>query len=134
MSDKNSILIVEDDPINRKLFGDVLRANGYQVIEATSGREGLEKARSEKPHLILMDIQLPEMDGMETVGVLKSEPETQKIPAMALTGYAIQGDRERIMASGFDDYMSKPVDLDQLLEKVRGWCASPSVQASSESP
>ena len=121
---KQRILIVEDDRINRKLFRDVLDANGYETSEADSGSTGLEMAGSVQPNLILMDIQLPGMDGIQVVGALKQNPATSGIPVLALTGYAIQGDRERILAGGFDDYLSKPVDIDHLLEKVHQWLAS----------
>ena len=115
------ILIVEDDRINRKLFREILHANGYDTCEAESGQTGLEMASTDHPNLILMDIQLPGMDGLQAVGALKRNPATSAIPVLALTGYAIQGDRERILAGGFDDYLTKPVDIDHLLEAVRKW-------------
>lgn len=115
------ILIVEDDRINRTLFRDVLQSQGYDTIEATNGIDGVKAAENEAPKLILMDIQLPDMDGMKAVARLKSNPATKNIPVVALTGYALKGDRERLLALGFDDYLSKPVDIDDLLEKVTEW-------------
>lgn len=113
------ILIVEDDLLNMKLFGDVLQANGFAVLEAISGVEGLAMAQKERPDLILMDIQLPGMDGLTIVDSLKKDGKTRDIPVLAVTGYAIEGDKERILAGGFDDYFSKPVNIDDLLERIR---------------
>lgn len=117
--DPERILIVEDDRINRRLFRTFLESQGYATTEATNGIDGVKAAENEAPNLILMDIQMPEMDGMQALELLKSNPATDKIPVVALTGYAAEGDRERLMAKGFDDYLSKPIDLDDLLEKVR---------------
>ena len=117
----HQILIVEDDRINRTLFREVLKSQGYVTIEATNGLDGVKAAENEIPNLILMDVQLPKMDGLQAVERLKSNPATQAIPVVALTGYAAQGDRERLLAKGFDDYLSKPIDIDDLLEKVTVW-------------
>ncbi len=133
MNENKAILVVEDDPVNRKLFRDILRANGFKVIEAATGKEGVDTARQGDTALILMDIQLPELNGMEAVGRLKAEPATRDIPALALTGYAVQGDREWIMASGFDDYLSKPINIDEMLEKVRRWYGA-AAQSSADAP
>lgn len=78
-------------------------------------------AMQERPDLILMDVQMPGMDGLEAVGLLKANPATSKIPTVALTGFAIKGDREKMLAGGFDDYLSKPVDIEVLLETVKAW-------------
>ena len=117
--DMQRILIVEDDEVNRKFFRDILGANGFETIEARSGLSGVHEAVLAIPNLILMDIQMPGMDGMEAVNLLKADSTTRNIPVIALTGYAIKGDRERILAWGFDDYLSKPVDIDVLLDKIR---------------
>ena len=117
--DKERILIVEDDQITRTLFRTFFQSQEYATIEATNGIDGIKAAENEAPNLILMDIQMPEMDGMQALERLKSNPATENIPMLALTGYAAGGDRERLMAKGFDDYLSKPLDLDDLLEKVR---------------
>jgi len=114
----NRILIVEDDPKNLKLFRDVLSANGYSVLEATDGKAGVELARSERPDLILMDVQMPVMDGIEAVGLLKSAPETSGIPTIALTALAMQGDQTRLLGEGFDGYISKPIDVKNFLVVV----------------
>lgn len=116
---RERILIVEDDRITRTLFRTFLQSQGYATIEATNGIDGVKTAENEVPNLILMDIQMPEMDGMQALERLKSNPATDNIPVVALTGYAAKGDRERLMAKGFDDYLSKPLDLVFLLEKVR---------------
>ena len=112
------ILIVEDDTKNLTLFRDLLQRFGYTTIEATNGREGVKLARVNKPDLILMDIQLPVMDGIEATKILKSDPETKNIPILALTSYAMKGDREKILQAGCDDYLAKPVDVQEFLAKV----------------
>ena len=112
-------MIVEDDRITRALFRIFLQSQGYVTIEATNGIDGVRAAENEAPNLILMDIQMPEMDGIQAFERLKSNPATDNIPVLALTGYAAEGDREWLVAKGFDDYLSKPLDLDHLLEKVR---------------
>ena len=97
------ILIIEDDPKNLTLFRDLLQRFGYTTTEATDGREGIKLARADKPDLILMDIQLPVMDGIEATKILKSDPQTKNIPILALTSYAMKGDREKILKAGCDD-------------------------------
>lgn len=113
-----TILIVEDDPKNLTLFRDVLQVSGYRTIEATDGRQGIETAKSEIPNLILMDIQLPEIDGMEATRRLKADDITSSIPVIALTSYAMKGDKERILEAGCDGYLAKPVDIEELLDTV----------------
>jgi len=112
------ILIVEDDAKNLTLFRDLLQRFGYTTIEATNGREGIKLARANKPNLILMDIQLPVMDGFEATKILKSDPETKNIPILALTSYAMKGDREKILQAGCDAYLAKPVDVQEFLATV----------------
>lgn len=116
------ILVVEDNDRNMKLFRDVLQATGYRTLEASTGGEALTLATEHRPALILMDIQLPDMDGVEALGRLRKEARTAEIPVLALTAQAMRGDRERFTAAGFGGYVAKPVDIDDLLEKVRQHC------------
>ena len=112
------ILIVEDEPKNMKLFRDLLRATGYTTLEATNGEEGLAAARAGKPDLILMDIQMPVMDGLKATGILKSESETANIPIVALTALAMDGDGERVLQAGCDGYVTKPIQVKDFLTRV----------------
>ena len=112
------ILSVEDDTQNRKLFRDLLNIKGYRTLEAANGKEGVETAKAMKPGLILMDIQMPVMDGLKAVGILKGDYETRDIPVIALTSYAMKGDQERLLKAGFDLYISKPIDTREFLKKV----------------
>ncbi|MFC2052236.1 response regulator [Chloroflexota bacterium] len=113
-----TILIVEDDPKNLTLFRDVLQVSGYSTIEATDGKQGVELAKAKKPDLILMDIQMPEMDGLEATQILKADAITSNIPILALTAYAMKGDKERMLEVGCDGYLSKPVDIKEVLKEV----------------
>ena len=112
------ILIVEDEPKNLTLFRDLLQRFGYVTIEATNGRDGVDLARARNPDLILMDIQLPVMDGLEATRILKSDAETKDIPILALTSYAMKGDRDKILQAGCDGYLAKPVDVREFLSTV----------------
>jgi two-component system, cell cycle response regulator DivK len=105
------ILIVEDNPKNLKLLRDVLQFKGYIISAAETGEAGVALARAEQPALILMDVQLPGMDGREATQVLKADASTRHIPIVALTAFAMKGDRERLLADGFDGYISKPIDI-----------------------
>jgi two-component system cell cycle response regulator DivK len=105
------ILIVEDNPKNLKLLRDVLQFKGYIISAAETGEAGVALARAEQPALILMDVQLPGMDGREATQVLKADASTRHIPIVALTAFAMKGDRERLLAEGFDGYISKPIDI-----------------------
>ena len=113
-----TILIVEDDPKNLTLFRDVLQVSGYSTIEATDGKKGVELAKEKKPDLILMDIQMPEMDGLEAVRILKADATTSNILVIALTAFAMKGDKERMLEAEFDGYLAKPVDIKELLKEV----------------
>ena len=115
---EKTILIVEDDPKNLTLFRDLLKVTGYITIEATNGRQGVELAKARQPGLILMDIQLPEMDGIEATKILKADIVTRKIPVIALTSYAMKEDREKAFAVGFDGYLPKPIDIHEFLKIV----------------
>src|SRR5438445_12878983 len=116
------VLIVEDNDKNMKLFRDVLQATGYSTLEATTGEEAVELALSHEPALVLMDVQLPGIDGVEALARLKRDERTVSIPVMALTAQAMSGDRERFLDVGFDGYLAKPVDVAQLVQVVREHC------------
>ena len=111
MSTDARILIVEDNPRNMKLARDVLDHHGYRTLQAADAEEGLALARAEHPALILMDVQLPGMDGVTALGHLRSDPATSRIPVIALTAFAMRADRERFLAAGFDGYLEKPIDV-----------------------
>lgn len=113
------ILIVEDDSQNLKLISTVLQARGYTTLEATDGKQGVDMARAKMPDLIIMDIQMPVMDGFEAISILKADPVTKSIPIVALTAFAMQGDRENCMEAGFNDYITKPMDTRAFVTKVK---------------
>lgn len=116
------VLIVEDNDKNMKLVRDVLQATGYSTLEATTGEEAVELALAHEPALVLMDVQLPGIDGAEALEKLRQDERTSSIPVLALTAQAMSGDRERFLAAGFDGYLSKPVDVAELLRAVRDQC------------
>jgi two-component system cell cycle response regulator DivK len=113
------ILIVEDNEKNMKLVRDVLQAKGYATIEAITGEDGVRLAAEHKPDLILMDIQLPGINGIEALRILRASPETAAIPAVAVTASVMQNDRKHITEAGFDGYLGKPLNLKEFLETVR---------------
>ena len=115
----STILIVEDDPKNRKLLSDLLTLKGYEVLSASNGTTGVETARTRRPSLILMDIQMPVMDGFEATRLIKNDPRSRAIPIWALTAYAMRDDEKRIRAEGCDDYLTKPLDLNDLLNRIQ---------------
>ena len=108
------ILIVEDNPKNLKLMRDVLQFWGYTTLEAATGEAGVELARAQQPALILMDVQLPGMNGREAMQVLKADEHTRHMPIIALTAFAMKGDKENLLAEGFDGYIAKPVDIKEI--------------------
>jgi two-component system, cell cycle response regulator DivK len=114
-----TILLVEDNDLNRDMLSRRLSRRGYEVQISVDGTQGIEMARSLKPDLILMDLDLPGIDGLEATRRLKAETDTSKIPIVALTANAMTGDRERALAAGCDDYDSKPVDVPRLLDKIQ---------------
>ena len=116
------ILVVEDNDKNVRLFRDVLQAAGYRTLEATTGGAAVELAVEQRPDVVLMDIQLPDIDGVETLRRLRADELTASIPVLALTAQAMHGDRERFLAAGFDDYLSKPVDVVELVDVVERLC------------
>jgi two-component system, cell cycle response regulator DivK len=112
------ILIVEDNEKSMKLFRDVLQATGYSTLEASTGEDALELALQHIPALVLMDVQLPGIDGVEALAQLRRDARTASIPVLALTAQAMHGDRERFLEAGFADYLSKPVQIAELLRAV----------------
>lgn len=115
------ILIVEDNAKNRMLIRDVLEYHGYKVFEAEDGAAGIAAAMKWHPDLILMDIQMPVIDGMTAVKMLRNAPETRGIKMIALTSFAMKGDREKFLTAGFDDYVAKPIDTRKLSEWIELW-------------
>jgi two-component system, cell cycle response regulator DivK len=114
-----SVLIVEDNELNMKLFNDLLVAHGYKTIQTRNGFEALELARRHRPDLILMDIQLPEVSGLEVTRWLKDDDTLCQIPIVAVTAFAMKGDEERIRSGGCEAYISKPISVSSFLETVR---------------
>ena len=116
-----TVLIVEDNELNMKLFNDLLEAHGYATIQTKSGVEAVELARRHRPNLILMDIQLPEVSGLEVTQWLKDDEELRVIPIIAITAFAMKGDEEKIRQGGCEAYLSKPISDAKFLETVRAY-------------
>jgi CheY-like chemotaxis protein len=114
----SKILIVEDNEMNRDMLSRRLERRGFTIVMAVDGQQGVDLARSEKPDLVLMDMSLPVMDGWTATRTIKDDAELAKIPVIALTAHAMEGDREKAMAAGCDDYDTKPIELPRLLEKI----------------
>ena len=119
MSDRLRILIIEDQEDNRAIMRDLLSTAGYALIEAVDGEEGVRLARTERPDLILMDIQLPTMDGYTATSRIKANPALRSIPIIAVTSYALSGEEKKARAAGCDDYVPKPFSPRQLLARIR---------------
>ena len=113
------VLVVEDNELNLKLFCDLLRVHGFQTEPLSDGREAVARARSFEPDLVVMDIQLPHVSGVELIGQMKADPALRVIPVMAVTAYAGRDDEERIRAAGANAYVSKPISLARFIEEVR---------------
>lgn len=113
------ILVIEDNAQNLYLIHFLLESNGYTVIEAENGIIGIQKAKEEKPDIILLDIQLPEMDGYEIARILRSTPGIDTIPIIAVTSYAMAGDKERILAAGATDYIEKPINPATFVDQIK---------------
>jgi two-component system cell cycle response regulator DivK len=113
-----TILLVEDNERNRKLVRTILEFRGYEVVECEDGTPSLELARAHKPALVLMDIQLPTMDGITALGRLRADPDTAAIPVVAVTASVTPGERDRVVAAGFNGYVSKPIDVSTFGEMV----------------
>ncbi|WP_296714310.1 response regulator [Rhodoblastus sp.] len=118
---KKTVLIVEDNELNMKLFNDLLEAHGYTTVQTKSGVEAVGLARSHRPNLILMDIQLPEVSGLQVTQWLKDDPDLAHIPVVAITAFAMKGDEEKIRQGGCEAYLSKPISVVKFLETVRNY-------------
>lgn len=118
------VLIIEENPSSMKLVSDLLQLTGCDVLEAMDAQVGINIARAQQPLIILMDLQLPGMDGFEAIEVLKSDEKTLNIKVIAMTAFAMKGDRERILAAGFDGYISKPIRYKELLSMIQDFMKS----------
>jgi two-component system cell cycle response regulator DivK len=116
-----TVLVVEDNELNMKLFHDLLEASGYGTIQTRSGLEAIDLAREHRPDLILMDIQLPEVSGLEVTKWIKEDDELRSIPIIAVTAFAMKGDEERIRQGGCEAYLSKPISVGKFLETVKAY-------------
>ncbi|MFN7114836.1 MAG: response regulator [Alphaproteobacteria bacterium] len=116
---KKKVLIVEDNELNMKLFEDLLGAHGYDTIKTRDGGQVLDIAREQKPDLIIMDIQLPEVSGLEVTQWLKSDHELRAIPVIAVTAFAMKGDEDKIRQGGCEDYVSKPISITDFIQVVQ---------------
>ena len=115
------ILVVEDNTLNLKLVRDVLQVAGYEVVEATTGEQGVALALESRPDLILMDLQLPGIDGSEALRSIRSDPRTGRVPVVAVSAFAMKADRERAYRDGFDGYLEKPISVRALPDQVSGF-------------
>ncbi len=118
-STPKTILVVEDNELNMKLFHDLLEAHGYSILQTRDGMEALKLARQHKPDLILMDIQLPEVSGLEVTKWIKEDDELKSIPIIAVTAFAMKGDEEKIREGGCEDYIAKPISVAKFLDTVQ---------------
>ncbi|MBO0662645.1 response regulator [Jiella sp. MQZ9-1] len=116
-----TVMIVEDNELNMKLFRDLLVAHGYDTVQTRNGLEAVELARAHRPDLILMDIQLPEISGLDVTRQLKDDPELHPIPIVAVTAFAMKGDEERIRQGGCEAYISKPISVNRFMEVIRSF-------------
>ncbi|MBO0737480.1 MAG: response regulator [Alphaproteobacteria bacterium] len=119
----NRILVIEDNEDNRQIIRDLLNSLGYELIEAVDGEQGVAMAQSHRPDLILMDIQLPEMDGYEATRRIRAVPELKAVPVIAVTSYALSGDEAKARDAGCDGYVAKPFSPRELLAKIREFLA-----------
>ena len=118
---RKTVLVVEDNELNMKLFHDLLEANGYATIQTRSGLEAIDLAREHHPDLILMDIQLPEVSGLEVTKWIKEDDDLRSIPIVAVTAFAMKGDEERIRQGGCEAYLSKPISVGKFIETVKAY-------------
>ncbi|MBI5951288.1 MAG: response regulator [Chloroflexi bacterium] len=118
---KGRILIVEDNMDTYELVNFILKKNGYETFLAVNGRDGVTAAQKQKPDLIIMDMSMPEMDGWTATGLIKRDEQTASIPLIALTAHALPADRQRAMNAGCSEYITKPMDLEDLVEAVQYW-------------
>ncbi len=117
--DQKKILIVEDNELNMKLFHDLLEVHGYSTLQTKDGREALDLAREHRPDLILMDIQLPEVSGLEVTKWIKADDDLKDIPVIAVTAFAMKGDEEKIRSGGCEAYIAKPISVNSFLETIQ---------------
>ena len=122
MSEGPLVLIVDDEERNRKLARDVLQFSGFRTLEAGTAEDGLSLVAEQRPDLVLMDIRLPGMSGIDAVTLLKRDAGTASIPVVALTASTMRGDRERFLAAGFDGYLEKPIAIKEFPDQVRRYC------------
>ncbi|MGH9037425.1 MAG: response regulator [Acidimicrobiia bacterium] len=120
------VLIVDDNEINLRLVRDILQYHGFRTLEAATATDGIALAAERRPDLVLMDIQLPDMDGVSALRRLRAEPGTRAIPVVALTASVLPADRERLAGAGFDGYLAKPIDVRAFPAQVRRYCAAAS--------
>ena len=113
------ILLAEDNELNRDMLLRRLERRGYQVVVATNGEEAIEKVRADGPDLLLLDISLPILDGLEVASRIRADPQLRSLPILGLSAHAMQGDRERALAAGCDDYDTKPVEMERLVDKIQ---------------
>jgi two-component system, cell cycle response regulator DivK len=130
-SEPKTVLVVEDNELNLKLFVDLLDYHGYRVVTSTFGRAAINLARQHRPDLILLDIQLPDITGMEVADQLKADENTRRIPLVAVTAFAMSGDRQRVLESGCDDYLAKPFNVREFLSLVERY-TSPNPNGTPE--
>jgi two-component system, cell cycle response regulator DivK len=116
-----TVLVVEDNELNMKLFHDLLEASGYDTIQTRSGLEAIDLARAHRPDLILMDIQLPEVSGLEVTKWIKEDDDLRAIPIIAVTAFAMKGDEDRIRQGGCEGYLSKPISVGKFIETVKAY-------------
>jgi len=116
-----TVLIVEDNELNMKLFNDLLEAHGYATVQTRNGMEAIDLARLHRPDLILMDIQLPEVSGLQVTQWIKNDEELKHIPVIAITAFAMKGDEEKMRAGGCEAYLSKPISVVKFLETVKNY-------------
>ena len=119
------VLIVDDNDLNVKLARDVLQFAGFRTLEAATGAQGVSLAVEHTPDVVLMDIRLPDMEGTEALRQLRDEPRTARVPVVALTSFAMKGDRDRFLAAGFDGYLEKPISVRDFPTQVRSFCLAP---------
>ncbi len=118
MAQRKKVLIVEDNELNMKLFHDLLEVHGYETLQTRDGREALELARQHRPDLILMDIQLPEVSGLDVTRWIKADETLKRIPVIAVTAFAMKGDEEKIRNGGCEAYIAKPISVTNFLETI----------------
>jgi two-component system cell cycle response regulator DivK len=116
-----TVMIVEDNELNMKLFRDLIEAHGYRTVQTRSGLTAMDLARESQPDLILMDIQLPEISGLEVTKLLKADPDLRRIPVIAVTAFAMKGDEERIRQGGCEAYISKPIAVTKFIETIKSF-------------